>query len=226
MPAGMQIIGGQNLDQDSKVMMMVSKINSTSMSMSTSGSGTYGRRSYSYTIPFGDCVCAVSLAPGSSNAPLMMTASSNGTTTSFTVSCHSSYTPTFDVYAFKQGGGGPVSSGAGIEIYRSDGSLGFGSAYKPMRPLLQFEHDPTSGGSSGGTYVGKRVACIFSKHARELDGTGSYVNMTTPTTAGHFLNNNSTGLCTIDMFVYNNIGKDLPYFAKNGRYMLVDVTNF
>lgn len=226
MPAGLQIIGGANLDQDSKVMMMVSKINSSAMSTNTHSSGIYGRRYFTYTFPYSDCICAVSLVTGSST-PVMMISSTSGGTTSVYVECKSSSTaPVFDVYAFKPGGGGASSSGAGIEIYRADGTLGFASTYFPLKPLVQFDYNPVPGATYGQTYSGKRVACVFSKHARELDGTGTLQIRTTPTTTGHFYNNNSTGYCTIDMYIYNNVGKDLDYFGKDGRYMFIDVTNY
>lgn len=226
MTAGIEIIGGANLTQDSKVMSLVSKINNSSMSTSTVGSGTYGRRNYTYTFPYSDAIYAVSLQ-GASTTPLRMTAGAPSSgSTQVNVSCPtSSPIPVFDVYAFRPGGGGPVISGAGIEIYRADGTLGFGSSYGALRPLIQLDYNPVFG-LQGGTFSGKRVACIFSQHARELDGTGSLVTMTTPTTCGHFVNNNSSGLCFIDMYIHNNVGKDLPYAAKNGRYMFIDVTNY
>lgn len=236
MPAGIEIIGGASLNQDSKVMQLVSKVSSASMSVSTSGSGIYQRRNFSYSFPYSDCIYAVSLVSGSTTPVVLWAGSPSGGSTSVVVACEGSSTaPVFDVYAFRPGGGGPVGSGAGIEIYRADASLGFGSGYKPFRPLSQFEWRVEQSGDEtilfnaddyALTYTGKRVACVFSRHAEALEGTGTFINRATPVHTAHFRNTDSTGDCRLTWIVTGNAGKDLPYWERKGRYMFIDVTNY
>ena len=236
MPAGVEILGGTSITQDSRVMQMVHKVHSSATTMTTSGSGIYQRRTYQYTIPYVNCITAVSQVSGSVTPVILSSGSPVVEGTPITVSCYGGATPpVFEVFAFREGGGGPVSNGAGIEIYRANSLLGFGSGYKPMRPLSQFEWRLDQSGDPGvnfnpadyaETHSGKRVACVFSRHARALDGDGTLANMTVPASTVHFVNTQSTGDCRLTWIVSGNAGKDIPYWERKGRYMFLDVTNF
>lgn len=236
MPAGMEVIGGPAVTQDTRVMQMVSKVHSSSFSVATSGSGIYQRRTFTYSFPYSDCVYAVSQVSGSTTPVVMSAGIPSGGSTTVTVSCYGAATaPEFEVFAFRTGGGGPVSSGAGLEIYRSDGSLGFGSGYKPLRPISQFEWRLDQSGDDAvlfnandyaETHTSKRVACIFSRHAQALEGEGTLINRATPVHTAHFRNVQSSGDCRLTWVVTGNAGKDLPYWERKGRYMFIDVTNY
>lgn len=230
MPAGIEIIGGQSLTQDSKVMQVVAKVNSSAM---TSQSITFGRVRWDATVPHVGCVFAVSPTPGNLIYLNMGTITESGGSTSLSILA-STTGASFDLFAFKPGGGGPISNGAGIEIYNLDGALGFGSNYKPFRPLTQFEWRSDFEQSSDFftpndyalSYPGKRVACLVSRHARALDGEGTLAVRTTPVYSPYFSNNTSNGDCRLSWFQVGNAGKDLPYWERPGRYMFLDVTNF
>lgn len=230
MPAGFEIIGGPSLTQDSKVFQVVQKVNSSAMSSTTT---TFGRIRWTATVGFTGCIFALSPTPGSNVALNIGTRTESGGSTTVTVLA-STVGASFDLFAFKPGGGGPVTSGAGIEIYNADGSLGFGSDYKPLRVLNQFEwrydvsasEDLFAETEYSESWPGRRVGCIVSRHARALDGEGSLINTATPVLAPYFFNDTSTGSAGLSWFQVNTAGKDLPYWERPGRYMFIDVTNF
>lgn len=230
MPAGAEVIGGPSLTQDSKVMQVVQKVSSASMS---SSSTTFGRVLWTATVGFTGCIFALSPTPGNLVPINIGSRSESGGVTTVTILAAFSGA-SFDLFAFKPGGGGAVSSGAGIEIFNADSSLGFGSNYKPLRPLTQFEWRTDVTASSGFfspnnyslSYPGKRVGCIVSRHARALDGEGSLAVRATPVYAPYFGNDTSSGDALLSWFQVGNAGKDLPYWERPGRYMFIDVTNF
>jgi hypothetical protein len=230
MPVGIEIIGGPSLTSDSKVMQVVQKVSSASMS---SASTSFGRVLWTATVGFTGCVLALSPTPGNLVPINIGSRTESGGSTTVQILAGSSGA-SFDLFAFKPGGGGAVSSGAGLEIYNIDGSLGFGSNYKALRPLTQFEWRYDVNASSGAfsaddyalSYPGKRVGCIVSRHARALDGDGTLITTPTPVLAPYFSNNTGTGDARLSWLQVATAGKDLPYWERPGRYMFIDVTNF
>lgn len=230
MPVGLEILGVQALSPESRVLQLVHKLSSGSMS---SASTSFGRTQWTGTIPFTGCILALSPTPGNTVPINIGTRTESGGSTTVTVLSATSGA-SFDVFAFRSGGGGAISSGAGIELYNQDTSLGFGSNYKPLKRLTQFEWRTDVENSTDFfvetdyvlSYPGKRVGCIVSRHARALDGEGSLVNMTVPVMAPFFSNNTSTGDARLSWYQVNTAGKDLPYWERPGRYTFIDVTNY
>lgn len=234
MPVGMEILntsGSILINQDFKVLQLVSKIPHTSMTASSLV--TFGRWKWETTVPYTDAIFAVSNVAGNTNPLIVQNLVVSGGNTTVSVASVNNLAQ-FDLFVFRAAGGGTTSSGAGVEVFNADGSLGFGSAYKPFRVLSQFEwrYDNSGDGSYftpddyAAYWSGKRVACVFSKHARALDGEGTLVNMNTPVFTTHFRNVQSTGEGRLSWQVTSNAGKDVFYWERKGRFMFIDVTNY
>lgn len=231
MPAGAQIFsasGVTQIDQDFRVMQVVAKVASTSMS---SSAGTFGRTIWTTTIAYTDCVFAVSNTSGSSAfvAVAGWTVSGGNTTVTVTTTGAS---PAFDLFAFKAGGGGAIGSGVGMEVYTSAGVLGFGSGYKPFRVLSQFylggDGEPVSVFTATdytATYSGKRLACVFSRHARGFDGDGTLATGSFPVYARNF-RWESGGVGRLSWSQVNTQAKDTLPWERQGSFIFIDVTNF
>lgn len=239
MPIGMEITnsaGTIQVNQDFKIMQMVEKVASSTVTPTTSGTGIYQGRTHAFTFNYTDAVYAVSQSGGSTTPLSIVTSLPSGGTTAVSVISRGIHTaPTFDVFAFRAAGAGTSVSGAGFELYNADGSLGFSSLQKCLRVLSQFDWRLDQSGDPGvffsaddyaETWSGRRVACIMSRHARALDGEGSLITMTVPVYSAYFTNTPSTGDSRLSWQVVNNAGKDLPYWERKGRFMFVDVSNY
>lgn len=236
MPVGMEILntsGSIMINQDLKGMQMATKINSSSLSMTSTGSLAFTNYHWNGSVPYTDCIFAVANVSGNNNVVKMTTGVASGGNTAFTVTAKSA-SASFDVYVFRPSGNWATSPGYGFEVYNADGTLGFGSTYKPLKVLSQFEWYADQNSGSGffddgrvysETYAGKKIACVFSRHGAALDGEGTLINMTVPIYSTFFYQNGS-GSGSLEWRVTTDAGKDFPYWERKGRFMFIDVTNY